>query len=324
MREATEQLSYYDDPFSTQIFTRGNVASEDEVSFSFASGNSSHHSLLVLLSPTLPESDEQHVLRDSSSCSSADEPAGTKEGESRVRKISNLDRNTHVEEFSDDQAELMNHTPSESEDGDQVMERRLLSVDPVKDKGDVADKVEDNYFEQPKKPKRRERRHATASYLINPLQLPEQQLVESHLSNESKEDKGEGIRDDNVPPTPRRRKTYSMEDRLQNPLSMQLELENEFSTISKGDDDEPTPVSGSHVLKDSSPGDTQHHFDFDDALDMYPNPPSSPPASPGLPTSPNLPSELVRERERERESTLHVAASSCMSLCCRCTLAAGR
>lgn len=292
MREATKKLSYYDDPFSTQIFTRGNVPSEDEVSFPFSSANSSRHSLIVLLSPTLRENDGT-VLRDSSSCSSADEPAGmpTNEMESRVRKNSNLGRNSHVKQFSGNQVESMNHAPNESEGGDQVMEH-LSSEDLVKDEA-VTDKVGDNYLEQPKKPKRRERRHAMASYLINPLQLPGQQLSESPFSNERKEDNGEGISDDNVPPTPRQRKTYSMEDRLQNPLSMQLKLE-ELSASSKGDDDDSTP------LKDTPPGHVKPHFDFDDGLDMYPNPPGSP----GLPASPTPPGELS-EREHAACCCMH-------------------
>lgn len=307
MREATEQLSYYDDPYSTQIFAGGNVPSEDEVSFSFTSTNSSHHSLLVVLSPTLQEND-QHitVLRDSSSCSSTDEPTGMKEEGSRVRQLSaNFEGNTH-EHCSEDQAESMKHTPNKSEEECQEVEH-LLSEDLVKNENDITEKVGDNYREQPKTPQRRERRHAVASYFLDPLQLPEQQLSESHLSGERGEDSHEGIKDNNVPPTPRQRKTYSVEDRLQNPLSMQLELGNEFTAISKGGDDDSTPVSGSHALEDSLPGDIRPRCDFDDPCGTL-----EPPSSPGPPSSPRLPGEL-------RLSTPHVAARTKLMAASRCT-----
>ena len=285
MREATEQVSYYGDPYSTNIFTGGNVASEDEISFSFASASSSHHSLLVVLSPTPQGADKRQltVLRDSSSCSSADEHTGGVEKEGRIRRqrrIGSVEEinATILTQLSGSLGEDTSFNPPASDnERDCLMKGGLSSMELVRGEELHSDKVEHCPPEQPKKPQRRERRIAVASYLQNPLELPQQQLCDDSPSvDKRKEGDDENIKEEKVPDTPRRRKAYSIKDRLQNPLSVQLDL---GDAIGREYESEPTPTFTPHAMEEFLPAEDQPHFEFEDVCrtpDMSHSPLGSP------------------------------------------------
>ena len=246
IREATEQLSYYADPYS--YFAGSNIPSEDEIAFSFASGSSSHHSLLVVVSPTPQEIDEEQNKTQNDG--SVMEQTRKDEQVGRQRKVGSVGESTvqiHCDEQLEQNASL-NDDQGEADlsSSEPVLVDKVITVNDVKD-------------DSPKQQKRRERRHAVVTArLQNPLEIV--QLNSESSTSESKEDEGQCRREEPVT-KPRQRKTYSAEARLHNPLIVQQDLE----TIDDRRIDEVEPVP----TLDVPPPAVDHQFD--DTLEMSTN-----------------------------------------------------
>ena len=236
------------------------MPSEDEMSFSFASGGGSRHSLLVVMSPDEEREREEEgegggqALSDNSSSSS-----GEQMRQRRIRrqnKIASFGENTIQMQCGGDDALT---PPPVVNNGDcQLRVESLLEPPPMRDEVVTPVNINQDDCSSPEQPKRRERRHAVASYHLNPIDIQELSIA---LPNERRVS-GE----EETVTTPRQRKTYSIEARLQNPLNMQLQLEDNLGeSMSYGVDDRPIPTIN------------RPDFEFDDdTLDVCPNPPASP------------------------------------------------
>ncbi len=257
MCEASEQCSFYPPPFSTLIATGGSIPSEDEVSVSFES----HHSLLDVRSPLEMKEREGQVHSDGSSSVSDEEQTKKMRRIQRQRKIESFGENTAQEQCSGD--EVLTPPPVApviSESNRQLKVDSLLEQSPVRD--DTVAPVNYNQDESssPDTPRRRARRHAVATCPPNPIDI--QQLREGRIGQESDLSKEETVT------TPRQRKTYTIEARLQNPLNLQLQIE-ETAAIVDDDREERTPCREEEDI----PVINQPDLGFDDDL---PNPPASP------------------------------------------------
>lgn len=269
MCEASEQYPFYPNPFSTIIAT-GGIASEDEVSVSFGS-----HSLLDLRSPVEQREREGQSHSDCSSMSD-DEQTKKKGRMIRQRKIASFGENTIQVQCSGD--EVLTPPPVApvvSENNRQLKVDSLLEQSPVRDDKVAPVNNSQDESSSPDTPRRRARRHAVATCPPNPIDI--QQLSERRASQDSNCAKEETVA------TPRQRKTYTIEARLQNPLNLQLQLE-DMAAIVDDDMEESTPCVVEGEEKDV-PMISQPGLDFnDDSLDVCPNPP----ASPHLPGKSNL------------------------------------
>ena len=268
MCEASEQCSFYPNPFSTIIAT-GSIASEDEVSVSLGS-----HSLLDLRSPVEQREREGQSHSDCSSMS--DEEQTKKRGRmTRQRKIASFGKNTiQVQCNGDEVLTPPPVLPVGNENNYQLKADSLLEQSPIRD--DTIAPVNNSQDESssPDTPRRRARRHAVATCPPNPIEI--QQLSERRASQDSDCTKEETVA------TPRQRKTYTIESRLQNPLNLQLQLEDTTAIVD--DMDESTPC-GVEDEEEDVPVISQPCLEFDDdTLDVCPNPPTSP----RLPGEPHL------------------------------------
>ena len=255
MCEASEQCSFYPPPFSTLIATGGGIPSEDEVSVSFES----HHSLLDVRSPLELKEREGQVHSDCSSSGMSDEERTKKMGPiKRQRKIDSFGENTV--HSGDEVLTPPPVAPVVSESNRQLKVDSLLEQSPVRDDTIApANNSQDESTTLPDTPRRRARRHAVATC---PPPIDIQQLMERRASQESDYSKEETVT------TPRRRKTYTIEARLQNPLNLQLQIEETAAIVD--DMEESTPCSEEKDV----PVISQPDLGFDD--DVYPNPPTSP------------------------------------------------
>ena len=280
IREVTEQFSCFEDPYSTKIFTPGNIASEDEISFPFGSADSSRHSLLYLLSPTHHDNDETQAAVQSDNSMSSGSTGEVKGRERRVRRQRKIASFGEESTVGNEGASMLTTQLADEESCKMVealstssVERQLKGeVCPGGDKDDSTDQV--------RKPQRRERRLAVALCVQNPLEI--QKLNDNRSSpSEEKEGQDESMTEEAVT-TPRQRKTYSMEDRLQLPLDFQLEHINNYGTSNKTADESELSIlvsPSADTPQDPNQPASQPCFEFEDAfnsLDTYPNPPTSP------------------------------------------------
>lgn len=253
MCEASEQCSYYRNPFS--IIPSGNIASEDEISVSFGS-----HCLIDLREGGTKEG--QSSQSDNSSMS--DEEQTRKMGRMRrQRKIASFGENVIQVQCSGD--EVLTPPPVVSESDRQP---RAVVPPPAPTSARDGEAAPGNNSQDesssPETPRRRARRHAIATCPPNPIDI--QQLSERRVSQDDDFAKEETVS------TPRQRKTYSIEARLQNPLNIQLQLEDTMAMLQ--DVEESTPCG---VEEEAVPVISQPDLEFDDdTLDMCPNPPTSP------------------------------------------------
>ena len=253
--EASEQCSFYPPPFSTLIATGGSIPSEDEVSVSFES----HHSLLDVRSPLDLKEREGQIHSDSSSGVSDEE---------RTKKTAPIKRQRRVESFGENTVHSGDEVltpppvaPVVSEGNRQPKVDSLLERSPVREDTTVApaNNSQDDSNSSPDTPRRRARRHAVATC---PPPIDIQQLIERRASQETDYPKEETVT------TPRQRKTYSIEARLQNPLNLQLQREETAAVVD--DIEESTPCGE----EEDAPVVSQPDLGFDD--DVCPNPPTSP------------------------------------------------
>lgn len=268
MCEASKQCSYYPTPFS--IIASGSIASEDEMSVSFGS-----HCLIDLREGGTKEG--QSSQSDNSSMS--DEEQSRKMGRMRrQRKIASFSENVIQVKCNGD--EVLTPPPVVSESYCQP--RVVEPPPPTSARDDEVAPVNNSQDESssPETPRRRARRHAVASCPPNPIDI--QQLSERRISQENDFTKEETVA------TPRLRKTYSIEARLQNPLnSLNLQLQLEGDTTAMLEDVEESTPCG--VEEEAVPVISQPDLEFDDdTLDVCHNPPTSPhlPGRSLIPTPP--------------------------------------
>lgn len=265
MCEASEQCSFYPPPFSTVIATGGSIPSEDEVSVSFGS-----HSLLDLRSPVEQKEREGQTHSDCSSGTSDEEQTRRMGRMRRQRKIASFGENTvQVQCSGDDVLTPPPVTPVISDNNRQLVVDPLLERSQVR--GDTIPAVGSSQDESssPDTPRRRARRHAVATCPPNPIDI--QQLSERRASQE-----GDCTEEETVA-TPRQRKTYTIEARLQNPLNLQLHLEEDMMTM-VDDTEERTPCGEEGEGEDVPVINQPPRLEFDDenTLDVCHNPPTSP------------------------------------------------
>ena len=285
IHEATEKLSYYGEPYSMNIFAADCVPSEDEVSFSFASGSGSRHSLLDVRSPPPQDNDkETPVQSDSSSVGSGEQQETRKKTVPRIvrqRKVGSIGESMAIEgvQCSDDGDELTQPLVVSEDKTSQLPVDSLLVPPPAREDCVTPVNVVQNdntNSSPPEQSKHRGRRRAVATSPPNPINI---QLLSEALPRErrlSEEELEETV------VTPRQRKAYSTEARLHNPLNLQLQLVDTPSCSDVDDVDETTPR---RLEDDDDEGEEEFcvpvinvpDLEFDDGtLDVCPNPPTSP------------------------------------------------